>query len=353
MDSQKKTFNLKSEFKILYIIIAIALLFLLKDVFMIGFLGILFCVILSFPVCFFAKWMPRGVAVLLTLLLSGAGTFGLVYLGSQPLAKQISQLDQTAPKALKKIRHWFKEQQDGVDSGQAPTPMMQPQAIAQKAEEKAEHLFEAVVENSGKMAIGFTEILSAIVVVIVLSAFFSHEPKSYQEGLLSLIPKEYDEDIKELWDRLALGLRHWVGGILISMIIMGVLTGLGLLVVGIQDWPLLALITFFATFIPYVGAISSAIPGLLLGLAQSTHFFFLAFLIYLGIHLIEGYVVEPLIMRRAVVIKPAYLLLWQLVMAAFGGILGIIVATPLLVCVKIMVGYLYTEKMLEKRAENT
>ena len=136
------------------------------------------------------------------------------------------------------------------------------------------------------------------------------------------------------------------------MLIMGLVCAIGLKLIGIQNWLLLGIITFFATFVPYVGAIASAVPGLLLGLAASPEKCLEAAGVYLIVHIVEGYVVQPLIMKRAVEIRPAVLLLWQLSIGAIFGVLGILIATPLLVCVQIAVGYLYIEKTLHKKSES-
>lgn len=65
-------------------------------------------------------------------------------------------------------------------------------------------------------------------------------------------------------------------------------------------------------------------------------------------HLVEGYVVSPLIMKRAVELRPGALLFWQLLAGAVFGLLGIVVATPLLACAKVAVGYSYVERRLGK-----
>jgi predicted PurR-regulated permease PerM len=139
-----------------------------------------------------------------------------------------------------------------------------------------------------------------------------------------------------------------VGGIVIAMALMGGLTAAGLAAVGIEQWLLLGVLTFLGTFVPYVGAIASAVPGLLAGLAQSPRQFLLAGAVYVGVHLVEGYLVQPLIMRRAVEIRPALLLFGQGVFGAVFGLLGTIVATPMLVCIQALTGYLWVERRIDK-----
>jgi predicted PurR-regulated permease PerM len=134
------------------------------------------------------------------------------------------------------------------------------------------------------------------------------------------------------------------------MFLMGSFTAVGLWLAGIQGWPLLAILTFFGTFVPYLGAIASAVPGLMIGLAQSPLKLLAAAAVYLGVHIVEGYIVQPLVMKRAVEIRPATLLFGQVAAGALFGVLGTVVATPLIVCLKAGVGYLWIERRLGKVA---
>jgi len=80
---------------------------------------------------------------------------------------------------------------------------------------------------------------------------------------------------------------------------------------------------------------------------SSTHLLYAAG-VYLGVHIVEGYLIAPLVMRRAVEIKPALLLAGQGSLAAIFGIPGAVVATPLIVCVQTLVQYLWVERRLGK-----
>src|SRR2546428_9759832 len=159
------------------------------------------------------------------------------------------------------------------------------------------------------------------------------------------MPSRYPVRFGGIWGRASRPLRLWLGGILVSMTIMGTLTGLGLALAGVNGWLLLAVLTFLGTFVPYLGAIASAIPGLLAALSQSPHHFLLALLVYLVVHMVEGYIVDPLVMKRAVHIKPALLLFFQAVAGAVFGVTGTVVATPLLVCIQEAVEYLWVERV--------
>ena len=340
-----------------------------KDVLMLGFLAVLIGVVFSFPVGWLSKVMPRGLAVMLTLLVF-IGLFVLLgWLAADPLSEQVHALREGAPKALKGAKEWLsKLQGEGGGSGGAEAGAGQgggaqggsqaggaqggSQAGGQQAGGKAgaPEMAAKVGEKALPALLALVGGATSIVLVIVLGAFLVYQPEVYRKGFRSLIPREHEAVFDEAWRRVAVALRRWVGGILVSMAIMGGLTAAGLAVAGIKEWLLLGVLTFLGTFVPYVGAIASAVPGLLAGLTQDrTHFLYAAG-VYLGIHLVEGYVVQPLIQKKANEVQPALLLFGQGLFGAVFGLMGTVVASPLLVCGQVLVDYLWVERRLGKES---
>jgi predicted PurR-regulated permease PerM len=310
---------------------ALALAWLAREALLLAFLGVVIAVVFSFPVGWLTRWVPRGAAVLLLLLVL-AGAVGLAATLFAPTAvEQIDDLRAAAPKALADVRQWFSRR-----SG----PEVAKGGAAKVAEKAGEVALPALL--------GIVSAATAAVLVLVLGAFLVAAPETYRRGLRKLVPRDSEAVFDETYARLAHALRRWVGGIVVSMTIMGTLAALGLWVAGIHDWFLLGVLTFLGTFVPYVGAIASAVPGLLVALTQSQSHFLYAAAVYLGVHLVEGYLIAPLVMRRAVEIKPALLLAGQGTLAAIFGIPGAVVATPLIVCAQTLVGYLWVERRLGK-----
>jgi predicted PurR-regulated permease PerM len=322
---------------------AFALLWLAREVILLGFVGVLIAVVFSYPVGWLSRWMPRGVAVLVVLAVLVGAAVGLGALAAPTLQQEFEQLRESAPRAIQKAQGWVRRVQttagggggkQGSDKGQAS---QKGPEIAAKVGEKAVPAIVAVVSG-----------VTAIILVIVLGAFLVYQPDVYRRGVRLLIPKQHEAVFDEAYRRTGEGLRKWVGGIVVAMALMGGLTAAGLAAVGIEQWLLLGVLTFLGTFVPYVGAIASAVPGLLAGLAQSPRQFLLAGVVYVGVHLVEGYLVQPLIMRRAVEIRPALLLFGQGVFGAIFGLLGTIVATPMLVCIQALAEYLWVERRVGK-----
>jgi predicted PurR-regulated permease PerM len=324
--------SIRTGLVLLAALVVLAFAWLARDILLIAFLGVLIGVVFSYPVDLLARFMKRGLATLLVLLVLGGATTGVGFLVAPSITEQVNDLQESAPKAIKSARTWLRQQGD--------------------AGEKLQEGAGKVIDKAGEVAVpallGLVSGLTSIVLVIVLGAFVVSDPDLYKKGLRCLVPKASEKLFDEAWKRTGNGLRRWVGGIVVSMAIMGSLTAIGLKIAGIHDWMLLAMLTFFGTFVPYVGAVASAIPGLLVAATQSPKHLLFALLVYTGIHIIEGYLVEPLIMARAVKLKPAVLLVSVGVMSAIFQIPGVVVATPLLVCAQALVDYLWVERSLAK-----
>ncbi|MFL5451608.1 MAG: AI-2E family transporter [Myxococcales bacterium] len=314
------------------VVAAIAALWLAREIVLLGFLGVLIAVVFSFPVNWISRLLPRGVAVIIVLLLLIGAVVGLGLLIAPTLSREFGELQQRVPKAVQSARSYLSRSAPGGEQ------------LAQKAPEAVKQVGEKAVPALLALVSGIT----GIVLVIVLGAFLVAQPDVYRRGVRAMIPPRHEEQFDESWRRLGEGLRKWVGGILVAMTIMGTLTAIGLKIAGIEEWFLLGVLTFLGTFVPYVGAVASAVPGILAALAQSPTKALWAAVVYLGVHVVEGYLVEPLVMKRAVEVKPALLLFGQGLFSAVFGLMGTVVATPLIVCAQTLIDYLWVERKLQK-----
>jgi predicted PurR-regulated permease PerM len=312
------------------------LLWAASGVVLLGFLAVLFATLLGRPLDFFARFMPRVGALLLTVLLVLGALVGLVFLVVPVVSVEAERLSVAIPVAVDRLSTWWSHLQRA-----APLPALPPGAGLTAELEK-------LLTHAVPFAIGAGSVIGTALVLFVLGLCLAYSPESYRDVLIAFVPKDKEPIVEELWRRLGSTLRRWTAGILAEMLLMGALTAVGLLLVGIDGWFLLGVLTFLCTFVPYVGAIASAVPGLLIGLSQSPLHMLYAAIVYAGVHIVEGYVAGPLIMQRSVRLRPALLLFWQLLAAAMFGLPGIVVATPLLACTLVTVGYLFVERRLGK-----
>jgi predicted PurR-regulated permease PerM len=202
------------------------------------------------------------------------------------------------------------------------------------------------VSNFGRFAVTVGNGIADALLVIVGGIYLAAQPELYRTGLIKLFPKPSRELAGEAIDESAETLRLWLKGRLVSMIAVGVLTAIGLRIIGVPSWLSLALLTAMLEFIPFLGPIISAVPAVLLALAFSPQAAFWTALLYLIVQQIEGNVIEPLVQQRAVTIPPL-LLLFAVVAAGLSfGIAGIILGAPLTVVLYVLVKHLYVRETL-------
>ena len=235
------------------------------------FLAVVVGTVLCFPIDSMARRLPRWLAVLITLVVFlGVIAAAVVFL--VPIVReQLDQLPGQIAAARERASTFLRSHGGGTGAGKSLAT--HASGAASHALPLVKHAFEAA---------------SGAVVVIVLAFFFASARDELRLGVRRLVPRRHEPLFDEWWARTAATLRRWVGGVFVSMVIMGVLTGVGLAIAGIDACVLLGIVTFFGTFVPYVGAIASALPGLAVALAQSPRHLVYALIVYVVVHHVEG-----------------------------------------------------------------
>ncbi|MEO6828966.1 MAG: AI-2E family transporter [Acidobacteriaceae bacterium] len=124
---------------------------------------------------------------------------------------------------------------------------------------------------------------------------------------------------------------------------------IGLWALGVPLAFTLGLFTGVMIFIPYLGALLSEIPAVLVALGISPMTAVYVLILYLGVHAIEGYVLTPLVQRRAVRLMPVLTILAQFFMWLVAGVLGVAIAAPLAAVGLVLVKRLYLHESVQHR----
>jgi predicted PurR-regulated permease PerM len=188
---------------------------------------------------------------------------------------------------------------------------------------------------------GVAGTLTALVVVAITALYSAISPTPLVRGALRLVPPPRRDQAHHILRRLAHSYVGWLRGLLIGMLVLGVITYVGLLAIGVPFAILFATLTAVAMVVPYFGALVSSIPPILLALTISPTKALLVVALYLAAHQFDGHVVEPLVMSRAVNLHPALIAIGVIAVERLFGFIGLIVAVPMLVTVKILVEELW------------
>ena len=189
--------------------------------------------------------------------------------------------------------------------------------------------------------------------IVVAGIYLASSPKQYVDGLVKLMPRPWRQRGHEVLAKEGRTLRWWFIGQLADMAAIGVLTGLGLFLLGVQLWPTLGLIAALCNFVPYVGALAGSVPAIVVGLSQGPQTAIYVAILFVAVQTLEGNVIAPLIQRRTVDLPPVITLLSQTVLGTLFGPLGLILATPITAAAMVLVRMIYIETILGDREPAT
>lgn len=189
--------------------------------------------------------------------------------------------------------------------------------------------------------------LIAVVVVVVVAIYLAAQPRLYVRGALHLLPFRMRPRAAEIFREVGFVLRRWMIAQLIPMTVIGVLTAIGLRIIGIEMWLTLGILAALFNFIPNFGPLISFIPAALFAIADDPDKVLWVAALYLFAQSLEGYVLTPLVQRKAVELPPALLILTQVLMATLGGGVGLVLAAPLTAAALVVVKMAYVREALD------
>ncbi|HEX4352772.1 MAG TPA: AI-2E family transporter, partial [Polyangiales bacterium] len=178
---------------------------------------------------------------------------------------------------------------------------------------------------------GSIEVLGGLVVVFFLGVYGAAQPDAYRKAALAVTPQRYEARMTRALSAIANNLSRWLIGRCVAMLFVGVASTIGFHLLQVPIALALGVFAGTMTFIEYAGAVISALPPILFALAQSPTAALGVAILFTGLHVIEGYILTPLLTRAAAHVPPALTLASQVILGSLAGPLGLTFSTPLLV----------------------
>lgn len=187
-------------------------------------------------------------------------------------------------------------------------------------------------------------------ILVFAAVCFAAEPRTYVNGVLCLVPTSRRGRVDAVLSEAAGTVGLWLRARLISMVTIAALTMLGMRVLGVPDALALGIISGLFAFVPNIGPIAAAIPAILIASPLGWQRIALVILVYWIAHAIDDFFVIPIAERRVVRLPPALTIAAQLVLGLAAGLIGIMMAAPLVAVTTVLVRRLVVEDVVERGA---
>jgi predicted PurR-regulated permease PerM len=184
--------------------------------------------------------------------------------------------------------------------------------------------------------------------VAVMGIYMAASPAVYREGLISLAPPVHRELVRDILADLGRSLRAWIGGQILAMFFLGAITWIGLEILDVPFALAFGVFTGVAVMVPFFGTlVSTLLPAMFVLGERGVVHALMVVLLGVFVHVVEANFVHPLIMERRVHIPPVLSILSVLIMAELLGVIGLLVAVPVLASLMVIVRRIYVHRLLE------
>jgi predicted PurR-regulated permease PerM len=178
-------------------------------------------------------------------------------------------------------------------------------------------------------------VVASVVMVLVIGIFIAVEPRLYQRGVAWMMPLGSRERFYSTAENMGFTLRRLMAGRLVGMAVEGIGTWILLALGGVPMAALLGILTGLLAFIPNIGAIVSGVLIVLAGFSVSTNAGLWAIAVYFIVQTVDGYLIVPYVARKTVDLAPALVLGAQLLFGALFGLMGLMLADPIVAMIKV------------------
>jgi predicted PurR-regulated permease PerM len=299
--------------------------------------------------------LPHSLRLTVVCLVVAGMLSGVIFLGGATIAQQATVLSNTIKSQLVNVKAFL--DRNGIDTSlfdfgnlTSPTDDSAPAAPSSAPTHTLPSAGTiassggAIFSQSLKLILGTASAVGNFFIVLFLGIAFATQPSVYRNGLLFMAPAKHRPRAIVIVDRIGETLERWLIAQILTMVAVFLVTWIGLSVIGIQSSFILGIQAGLLAFIPTVGAILGGVIVVLASLASGWVAGLSAFILFLGVHALESYVLTPIIQRQALDIPPATLFAFQILLGVVFGIWGLALALPLMAIAKVMIDHFKAEE---------
>ncbi len=317
--------------KIVAILGGLAFVWFIRDVVAVFFAALLLAALIDpFADWFERRRIPRALGVLVVYVLLAALITGAFLIIVPPLVGQLSDL-------VKGLTASFGDAR-GVLEG--IITLTEKYGFAQNISESFQNLQGALSQGFSRVFSTLANVfggVTTLVLVLVLTFYMVVEEADAKRLFRHFAPKKYQPYLVGLAGRMQEKLGYWLRGQLVLMLVIGALTYIGLLILGVDYALVLGIFAGLAEIVPYAGPILAAIPAIVLAFSISPIKAVMVAVLYFAIQQLENGVLTPKIMQKSVGLNPVVSLFALMVGFKVAGFIGAIFAIPVATLAAVLV----------------
>lgn len=207
------------------------------------------------------------------------------------------------------------------------------------AYDNAGSILQTIALNSQTLSIGLSlfEVVFSLATVFVIAFYWLTEKRHIKRFIFSLVPKDKRARSNDIWENVEDKLGAWMRGQLFLMLFIGVLAGVGYTIMGLRFAFALAVFAGLAELIPIIGPFLGGAPAVLIALTQDLTLTIIVVVYIVVLQLVEGNVLVPRIMQKAVGVSPLTVIIGILIGTTVAGIGGALLAVPVAAAVQVLI----------------
>ncbi|PZE22265.1 AI-2E family transporter [Paenibacillus xerothermodurans] len=288
------------------------------------------------------------VAILLMYFLLGTGFILFLVMVWPTLETQMNNFTQGAPELVQQ----FQQQVDELQQNRLVSMFWQNGSSL--STQLSEYLSNGIKAARNYMSGAISLVTNFVIVVAtvpIILYYMLKEGDQLPSSVLHIIPRRYRADGKKAIHEIDSALSGFIVGRVIITLLLGVIMFLGFLLIGLPYPLLLALVGTVFNLIPYVGPILGAVPVLIVAFTESASMVLWSLVVIIVAQQVEETLLSPHIYGKKLDIHPLTTVIILLVAGDMGGILGLILAIPVYMVIKIVVVHIYRLFFEEKVEE--
>ena len=353
----------KDVLNVLYLIGIIVLLILLSRLFIeykiFKILGEILSVISPLFIGFIIAWLidpfikkiikisknkiPRFVSSIIAYLVVLGIIIAMIVIISPQLASQIKDFAGNVPYILNDIKDWINNlfktlSVNGLNTKEISTE------ITKKVIKITQSSTSEIANFMLQAGTGTINVLAKIILGVMVAFYLSLTFDKLNGKVEKKLPESWRDNYKELIKRINTSLRGYVGGVLIIMVLVFITQLIGFSIIGLEAPIIFAMFCAITDIIPYFGPYIGAIPAVIVGFAESPIVGVMTILVIFICQQLENNIYQPIIMGKAMKLHPIVIMLGLLLFGHFFGILGMIIATPVIATIKVIYDFIQEQR---------